>query len=97
MVFNKVISRREATSPPSLYTEASLLEDLQRVAKYVDDPGFASFWWIETKEKKAWVGTPATRSKILALLQQRGLMVLQNKSLFLQNLGFLLSMPCRLL
>ncbi|MDI4770008.1 DNA topoisomerase, partial [Salmonella enterica subsp. enterica serovar Cerro] len=38
MVFNKVISRREATSPPSLYTEASLLEDLQRVAKYVDDP-----------------------------------------------------------
>ncbi|ECN3840760.1 type IA DNA topoisomerase, partial [Salmonella enterica subsp. enterica serovar Newport] len=33
MVFNKVISRREATSPPSLYTEASLLEDLQRVAK----------------------------------------------------------------
>ncbi|ENM7456990.1 topoisomerase C-terminal repeat-containing protein, partial [Salmonella enterica subsp. enterica serovar Cerro] len=33
------------------------------------------------------IGTPATRSKILALLQQRGLMVLQNKKFVPTELG----------
>ncbi|EGN7810139.1 topoisomerase C-terminal repeat-containing protein [Salmonella enterica subsp. enterica serovar Oranienburg] len=90
MVFNKVISRREATSPPSLYTEASLLEDLQRVAKYVDDPRIRQLLVDRDEGKEGehgGIGTPATRSKILALLQQRGLMVLQNKKFVPTELG----------
>lgn len=90
LVCRKVIPRKETTTPPPLYTEASLLEDLQRVARYVDDSRIRQLLLDRDEgkeEEHGGIGTPATRSKILALIQERGFVALDKKRFVPTELG----------
>ena len=63
------------TKPPPYYTMSSLLEDLARVSKYVKDPRIRALLIEKDSEKKGehgGIGTPATRSAIIAQLIKRG-------------------------
>ncbi|RYZ90571.1 MAG: DNA topoisomerase III [Proteobacteria bacterium] len=57
------------TPPPQLYTYASLFNDLTNLAKYVTDPKIKALLIDKDKGKKGengGIGTPATRSTIVA-------------------------------
>ncbi len=65
------------TKPPSRYTQASLTEDMTRVAKYVDDPKIRSLLMAKDKGKKGEngsIGTSATRASIVKGLISHGLL-----------------------
>ncbi|KPW69281.1 DNA topoisomerase, partial [Pseudomonas cannabina] len=67
-----------------LYTEATLLKDLQRVAKYVQDPRIKQLLIDRDQGKKGengGIGTPATRAAMLAKLQERGFYAVEKKKL----------------
>lgn len=76
--------KQEKTKPKPLYTEATLLTDLQNVAKYVKDPDIRSLLIEKDKGKKGengGIGTPATRSAIIKLLYERGYFEYKGKKL----------------
>lgn len=89
---------KEKTKPPALYTEATLLKDLQRVAKYVKDPRIKKLL-VDRDQGKAdehgGIGTPATRSTILTKLRERGFYEVQKKKFVPTALGlaFIESLP----
>ncbi|OSK14536.1 DNA topoisomerase III [Escherichia coli M056] len=89
---------RESTKPLPLYTEATLLKDLQRVAKYVKDPRIRKLL-LERDEGKAGehggIGTPATRASMLAKLQKNGFYTVEKKKLIPTPLGleFIAALP----
>lgn len=73
-----------ATTPPELYTSASLMNDLPLVRKYVEDLELREVFKRRDKERgadNAGIGTPATRSTILPLLRKRGLYDVVKKKL----------------
>ena len=89
---------KEKTRPLPLYTEATLLKDLQRVAKYVKDPKIRQL----LKERDAGksgehggIGTPATRASMLETLQKRGFYTTEKKKLIPTALGldFIAALP----
>ena len=47
------ISEKE-TEPPSRYTQASLAEDMTRIAKYVDDPVIKKMLLAKDRDKKGY-------------------------------------------
>lgn len=59
--------RQGKTTPPKPYTEASLIDDMRAVAKYVDDPRLKAI----LKETSG-IGTAATQADIIETLKQRG-------------------------
>lgn len=66
---------RNKTRPLPYYTEGTLLKDLARVAKYVDDPAIKALLKAKDAGKKGeygGIGTPATRSAIVDGLRERG-------------------------
>lgn len=66
---------RTETKPPPLYTMATLLQDLTRVAKYVRDERLRKLLIEKDKGKQGehgGIGTPATRDSIIATLFERG-------------------------
>ena len=68
------VAERE-TQPPPAYTMATLLKDLASVAKYVTDPRVKALLLAKDADKKGergGIGTPATRSAIIATLLRRG-------------------------
>ncbi|HHU1575930.1 TPA: DNA topoisomerase [Escherichia coli] len=82
----------EKTKPPALYTEATLLNDLMNVAKYVQDPKLKQLL-INRDEGKAkgergGIGTSATRGKILETLEERGFFVFDKKKILPTQLGY---------
>ncbi|MGO4746757.1 DNA topoisomerase 3 [Serratia quinivorans] len=83
--------QREKTAPPPLYTVASLLEDLRRVARYVEDPRIKQLLLDRDEGKddqeQGGIGTPATRGTILNLLQERGFFVVDKKKVLPTALG----------
>lgn len=87
-------STREKTAPPSLYTVASLLEDLRRVARYVEDPKIKQLLIDRDTDKddgeQGGIGTPATRGTILKLLEERGYYTVDKKKLVPTELGITL-------
>lgn len=89
---------KEKTKPPALYTEATLLKDLQRVAKYVVDPRIKKLL-LDRDQGKAdehgGIGTPATRSSILTLLKDRGFYAVEKKKFVPTPLGldFIKALP----
>lgn len=87
----KAEAQREKTTPPPLYTIASLLEDLRRVARYVEDPRIKQLLLDRDTDKddeeKGGIGTPATRGAILSLLEQRGYYRLEKQKMVPTDLG----------
>ncbi|PUA41481.1 DNA topoisomerase III [Pseudomonas protegens] len=89
---------KEKTKPLPLYTEATLLKDLQRVAKYVKDPKIKQLLLDRDKGKAGehgGIGTPATRASMLSKLQERGLYKVETKKLIPTSLGleFVAALP----
>ncbi len=89
---------REKTKPPAIYTEATLLKDLQRVAKYVTDPRIKQLLVDRDKGKKGehgGIGTPATRASMLTKLRDRNLYAVEKKKLIPTPLGleFVAALP----
>lgn len=73
-VTNKEIKEVE-TKPLSRYTQASLIEDMTRISKYVDDPNIKEILKRKDKDKEGEngsIGTSATRSSIIQNLIKRG-------------------------
>ncbi|EHO4880185.1 DNA topoisomerase 3 [Escherichia coli] len=90
LVCSSVNSRKETSTPPPLYTEASLLEDLRRVARYVEDPRIRQLLLDRDEgkeEERGGIGTPATRGHILNVLQVRGFIAVKNKKVVPTELG----------
>lgn len=82
---------KEKTKPLPLYTEATLLKDLQRVAKYVNDPHIKQLL-LDRDEGKAdgengGIGTPATRGAHLEKLQERGFYTMEKNRIVPTPLG----------
>lgn len=75
---------QQETKPKPLYTMATLLTDLTRVAKYVRDDRLRKLL-IEKDKGKAGehggIGTPATRDSIIATLFDRGFLVEKGKNI----------------
>ncbi|WP_183141992.1 type IA DNA topoisomerase, partial [Pseudomonas amygdali] len=89
---------KEKTKPLPLYTEAELLKDLRRVAKYVKDPRIKQLLIARDQGKKGengGIGTPATRGAVLAKLQERGFYAVEKKKLIPTQLGleFIAALP----
>jgi DNA topoisomerase-3 len=89
---------KEKTKPLPLYTEATLLKDLQRVAKYVKDPRIKQLLIARDHGKKGesgGIGTPATRASMLTKLQERGFYAVEKKKLIPTALGleFIAALP----
>lgn len=70
---NKAECKKDATKPPSLYNEATLLEAMEHAGKFVEDE--------ELKEqlKEGGLGTPATRAAIIETLIARSYIVRKKK------------------
>jgi DNA topoisomerase III len=64
------------TKPLPLYTDATLLKDLQRIAQYVENPKLRKLLIEKDKERgddeKGGIGTPATRGAIIKNLNDKG-------------------------
>lgn len=79
---NAVADRRQ-TKPRPLYTIATLLTDLTRIARYIRDDRLRKLL-IERDRDKAGehggIGTPATRDTIIATLFERGYLVEKGKN-----------------
>lgn len=89
---------KEKTKPLPLYTEATLLKDLQRVAKYVKDERIRQLLKDRDAGKAGehgGIGTPATRAAMLETLQKRGFYTVEKKKLMPTQKGieFIASLP----
>jgi len=72
------------TKPRPLYTMATLLTDLTRVARYIRDDHLRKVLQEKDKSKAGehgGIGTPATRDSIIATLFERGYLVEQGKTI----------------
>lgn len=73
------------TKPLPLYTDATLLKDLQRVARYVEDPALRKLLIEKDKdrgdEERGGIGTPATRAGLIKALNDKGYFEYQAKKL----------------
>lgn len=61
--------REQETKPPARYTQASLIEDMSSIAKYVENPRVKELLLLKDKDKKGEngsIGTPATRERIIS-------------------------------
>lgn len=75
---------QKETKPRPLYTMATLLSDLTRVAKYVRDDRLRKLLIEKDKEKEGehgGIGTPATRDTILTTLFERGYLAEKGKNI----------------
>lgn len=75
---------RQETKPKPLYTMATLLTDLTRVAKYVRDERLRKLLVEKDKDKAGehgGIGTPATRDSIIATLFDRGFLIEKGKNI----------------
>lgn len=81
---------KKETKPPKHYTQASLLKDLKRVAKYVTDPEIAALLRDKDKSKKGeqgGIGTPATRDSFVVKLIERGYVQEKGKNIVSTDMG----------
>lgn len=72
------------TKPRPLYTMATLLSDLTRVAKYVRDEHLRNLLIEKDKDKEGehgGIGTPATRDTIIATIFERGYLIERGKNI----------------
>lgn len=72
---NKSDIKEIETKPLARYTQASLIEDMTRISKYVDDPEIKDILKRKDKDKEGEngsIGTSATRASIIQNLIKRG-------------------------
>ncbi|HGU7961290.1 TPA: DNA topoisomerase 3 [Escherichia coli] len=89
----EVIVNEKKTTPPPLFTEASLLAALVRVADFVTDPTIKKLLKDKDKDKKdehGGIGTPATRAAILETLKKRNYITLEKGKLIPTDTGYAL-------
>lgn len=70
----KIDINQKKTSPPSLFTEATLLAALVRISDFVTNPKIKAALKEKDKDKageNGGIGTPATRADIIELLKKR--------------------------
>lgn len=78
------------TKPKTRYTEASLLQDMTSIAKYVQNPKIKEVLKLKDKDKKGLngsIGTPATQANIINDLFKRGYIEKRGKSLISTELA----------
>ncbi|MEH8108853.1 type IA DNA topoisomerase [Gallibacterium anatis] len=95
---NSIEIRKEKTKPLPLYTEATLLKDLQNISKYVKNPDIKKLLIDKDKGKdgeNGGIGTPATRSAIIKKLVDTGYITYQSKKILPTELAidFINSLP----
>lgn len=76
--------KKEKTKPKPIYTESTLLKDMQRVARYVEDPRIRKLLVEKDKGREGengGIGTPATRSSTIKQLHERGFFDYNGKKL----------------
>lgn len=86
----EVVVNEKKTTPPPLFTEASLLAALVRVADFVTDPVIKKLLKDKDKDKKdehGGIGTPATRAAILEALKKRNYITLEKGKLIPTDTG----------
>jgi len=80
---SQALSVENETKPAPLYTMATLLADLTRVARYIRNDRLRVLLESRDKDKKGehgGIGTPATRDVIIATLFQRGFLTEKGKN-----------------
>ena len=80
-IVDSEIAEKE-TKPPAYYTQATLNEDMTRIAKYVDDPEVKRLLLEKDKDKKqenGSIGTVATRASIINGLIKKGFLAEEKK------------------
>lgn len=95
---NYVDIKKEKTKPLPLYTEATLLKDLQNISKYVKNPDIKKLLIDKDKGKdgeNGGIGTPATRSAIIKHLADKGYFTYDGKKIVPTTLAtdFINSLP----
>ncbi|MFN2620419.1 DNA topoisomerase [Neisseria gonorrhoeae] len=78
------------TKPRPLYTMDTLLNDLTRVAKYVQNPKLRELLIEKDKGKEGehgGIGTPATRDEILRNLLDKGFLLEKGKNIVSSEIG----------
>ena len=80
---NRVIVETKQTQPPKRYTEATLLADMESIAKFVTDPAKKAMLKADPElGKQGGIGTEATRAEILeTLIARRGFIKKDKKNL----------------
>ncbi|MBC0494123.1 DNA topoisomerase 3 [Escherichia coli] len=89
----EVVVNEKKTTPPPLFTEASLLAALVRVADFVTDPVIKKLLKDKDKDKKdehGGIGTPATRAAMLEALKKRNYITLEKGKLIPTDIGYAL-------
>lgn len=93
----EVVVNEKKTTPPPLFTEASLLAALVRVADFVTDPVIKKLLKDKDKDKKdehGGIGTPATRAAMLEALKKGTISLSKKGNLFRLIPDMRLLMPC---
>lgn len=88
-----VTVNEKKTTPPALFTEASLLGALVRVADFVTNPDIKKLLKDKDKDKKdehGGIGTPATRAAILETLKKRNYITVEKGKLLPTETGYAL-------
>ncbi len=74
--------QEKQTTPPKHFTEATLLDAMTSIARYVSDPEIK-----QILRETDGLGTPATQASIIDILFKRGYLVKQRKSVISTELG----------
>lgn len=81
---------QKETKPPARYTQGTLIKDMSRISKYVDDPEVKKLLMAKDKDKKGEngsIGTVATRASIISGLISRGFLKDDGKHVISTPLG----------
>lgn len=86
---NVTVSEKQ-TKPPALFTEASLISALVRVADFVSNPKIRQLLKDKDKDKKdehGGIGTPATRAAIIETLKKRNYITIEKGKIIPTDTG----------
>lgn len=89
----EVVVNEKKTTPPPLFTEATLLAALVRVADFVTDPVIKKLLKDKDRDKKdehGGIGTSATRASMLETLKKRSYITLEKGKLIPTDTGYAL-------